>query len=190
VDVDDIRAEEAVTIARVRLVPSDLIDAKNRQTIRERLGPDRDVPNLYRALANAPEMLEGWLSFAWRLRADAKSDRRIRELMILRVAQLLDSPYEWHHHVTMALHAGVSQQQIDALAHWPTSALFDDADREALRMCEEQTLQGAASADIIAAIRARHGDEITVELVLTASFYNCVARLLNSLAVPLEVDGN
>jgi alkylhydroperoxidase family enzyme len=176
--------------ARVELVPADRVDERNRQTIRQRLGPDRDMPNLYRALANAPAMLEGWLSFAWKLRLDAKSDRRVRELIILRVAQLLDASYEWHHHVTMALDAGVAQSQIDALAEWSSSPLFTETEREALRMCEEQTLGGAASAESVDAIRARHGDQITVELVLTASFYNCVARLLNSLAVPLEDDGH
>jgi hypothetical protein len=34
------------------------------------------------------------------------------------------------------------------------------------------TSNGAASAESVAAIRARHGDAITVELVLTVSFYN------------------
>lgn len=38
--------------------------------------------NLYRALANAPDVLDAWLRFAWSLRDDCTTPRALRELMI------------------------------------------------------------------------------------------------------------
>lgn len=175
-----------MTTNRVPLVAAADLDDHLRITIQERLGGRTDVPNLYRTLANAPAMLDAWLGFAWKLRNDATSARSTRELIILRIAQLLDAPYEWHHHLGMAAQAGVTQAQIGALAGWATSGEFAALDRAALRMAEEQTVTGAASAEVVAELRALSNDEVTVELVLTAAFYNCVARVLNSLGVPLE----
>lgn len=175
-----------MTTNRVPLVAAADLDEHLRAAIQERLGGRTDVPNLYRVLANAPAMLDAWLGFAWRLRNDAKSARSTRELIILRIAQLLDAPYEWHHHLGMAAQAGVTQPQIDALADWSTSTEFGALDRAALQMAEEQTRTGAAGAAVVAELTGLAGDEVTVELVLTAAFYNCVARVLNSLGVPLE----
>ena len=42
-----------------------------------------NVPNLYRVLGNAPDMLRAWLDMAWPLRTKPATSRRIRELMIL-----------------------------------------------------------------------------------------------------------
>ena len=163
-----------------RDIPPPLIEA-----MRARLG-DRDMPNLYRALANAPSMLGAWLDFAWRLRGEATSSRATRELIILRVAQLLDAPYEWSHHVVMARQAGVSERQIAELAEWSTSDAYDPVERAAIEMAEQQTNLGAASGQVISDLRRLTNEQATIELVLTASFYNCVARLLNSLAIPQE----
>ena len=50
--------------------------------------------NLYRALANAPDLLEAWLDFAWSLRDDCMTPRLLRKLMILRTASVMRSDYE------------------------------------------------------------------------------------------------
>ena len=97
-----------------------------------------------------------------------------------------DAPYEWSHHVVMAREAGVSERQIAELGDWRTSEAFDSVERTANEMAEEQTNLGAASARVIADLRRMTNGQAAIELVLTASFYNCVARLLNSLAIPLE----
>ena len=59
----------------------------------------REPIALYRALANAPILLRSYSTLARALRHDAVTDRCLRELVILRTAQLTDSEYEWSHHV-------------------------------------------------------------------------------------------
>ncbi|TXL63586.1 carboxymuconolactone decarboxylase family protein [Zeimonas arvi] len=145
------------------------------------------VPNLYRVIGHAPAMLRAWLDFAWPLRLEAKSSRRLRELLILRGAQVSGAHYEWVHHTTMALAAGVTQAQIDALADWRSSALFDAQEKAVLRLAQEVTEGPAASAEAIDALKQQGFDEAQiVELTLTASFYVCVSRFLQSMEVPLE----
>ena len=146
------------------------------------------VPNLYRVIGHAPRMLRAWLDFAWPLRLDAQVSRRMRELLILRGAQVSGTRYEWVHHVPMALAAGVTECQIEALGNdWAQSSAFDERERAVLRLADEVTRGPGASADCIAGLRRQgFSDAELIELTLTASFYVCVSRFLQSMDVPLE----
>lgn len=155
--------------------------------VRAARGPGFAIPHLYRVLGTAPELFRGWLDFAWPLRLNAKTSRATRELLILRGAQVARTGYEWAHHLPMALEAGVSEAQIDALAHWRDSPLFDVAERAVLQLADEVTRGPAASEATVAQLKAcGFDDESVVELVLTASFYVCVSRFLQSMNVELE----
>lgn len=155
--------------------------------VRQARGPDFPMPHLYRVLATAPAMFRGWLDFAWPLRQNAHTPRPLRELLILRGAQISGTAYEWAHHVPMALEAGVSQAQIDALADWQASALFDGPQRAVLQLADEVTRGPAASHATVQQLKqSGFDDAAVVELVLTASFYVCVGRFLQSMDIELE----
>ena len=141
--------------------------------------------NLYHALAHAPRLLEAWIDFSWALREQCETPRALRELIILRTAQLMLSPYEWHQHRRMAAEAGVDEHQVAELAMWPTSPAFNDAERAALAFTD--ALAERHVPDEVNAALAEHFDEqARVELTLTASFYFGVPRLLDALRVPVE----
>ena len=146
------------------------------------------VPNLYRVLANSPAMLRTWLDFAWSLRLDAKTPRPLRELMIMRGAQLAEAEYEWAHHWSMASEAGVPEVKLRALAAWRDSDLFDVDERAVLRLADEVATHAAASEECLAGLKSRFAADAVIELVLTASFYVCVGRFLKSLAIDVEPD--
>ncbi len=149
-------------------------------------GGHKQFPNLYRLIGHAPEMLKAWTGLAWPLRAEAKTPRALRELMILRGAQIMGADYEWTHHAPMAISAGASQAQIDALADWRASSLFSPHERAALRLADEITRGPGASVEAIDEAKRLFDASEIVELVLTSSFYACVGRVLHSLDVPLE----
>lgn len=152
------------------------------------VGPDFALPNLYRVLGRSPAMFRAWIDFAWPLRRQATSSRAIRELMILRGAQISNTDYEWAHHVSFALESGVRQEQIDALNSWQESGLFSSPERAAIRLAEEVTNGPSASAECIEDLKRHFCEPEVVELVLTASFYVCVGRFLKSLDIGLEPD--
>jgi alkylhydroperoxidase family enzyme len=143
-------------------------------------------PNLYRALGNAPAMLEAWIGLAWPLRHDARTPRGLREIVIMRVAGITGAHYEEHHHRRMALEAGVTEAQLAALARWPDSKLFSGPERAALAMADGVTAGGVLGDAVHADLKRHFDDGAIVELVLTAAFYNCVSRVLLGLEVPLE----
>ena len=143
------------------------------------------VPNLYRILAAAPPLLEAWVHFAWTLRAEASTERGLRELVILRVAQLTHAEYEWAAHRRYALTFGVTEAQVEALDDWRTGP-FSSQERAVLAMADELTTDIALSDSCLAGLHEHFSAEDIVGLVLTAAFYSCVSRTVNGLRVPLE----
>jgi alkylhydroperoxidase family enzyme len=142
-------------------------------------------PNLYRALANHPPLVAIWTEFSKVLRYDTRTPRALRELVILRGAQLIASEYEWAQHLPMARKAGVREAQIAALPAWRTSAEFDAREKAALALGE--AVSACRVTDDVYAQAMRHFDHGEyVEIALVAAFYAMVGRMLDAMGVPLE----
>jgi len=144
-------------------------------------------PNLYRALANHPALVAAWTEFARAIRYESRTPRALRELVILRGAQLMGSEYEWAQHLKMARKAGVRDEQIAQLAQWRSSGEFDAKEKAALALAEEVT-RGKVSDATHAEVLKHFDTQDFVELSLTAAFYAMVGRMLDAMAVPLESD--
>jgi alkylhydroperoxidase family enzyme len=143
--------------------------------------------NLYRALGNQPALTAAWTEFANAIRHDSRTPRDLRELMILRTAQLARSEYEWAHHLSMARKAGVAEAKIAALANWRAAAHFDAKERAALALTE--AVMACNVTDEVHAEAKRHfSDAEYVELSLTAGFYAMVSRMLDAMRVELDDD--
>ena len=144
-------------------------------------------PNLYRALGNHPDLLAAWAEFSKVLRHDTRTPRALRELVILRGAQVARSESEWASHLPMARQAGVREAQIQALARWRDSAEFDAREKAALELCEAVT-RGSVSDEVYARA-AKHFDHAEyVEISMVAAFYAMVARMLDAMRVQIEPD--
>ena len=143
--------------------------------------------NLYRCLANQPQLAAAWTEFFQALRAESRTPRALRELMILRSAQLAGSEYEWAQHLKMARKAGVREAQIDALARWRGSAEFDARERACLEL-QEAVVAGRVGDEVYAECARHFGHGEYVELTLTAAAYVMVPRVLEALRVPLDDD--
>ena len=142
-------------------------------------------PNMYRCLASHPKLLAAWTDFAHAIRFESRTPRELRELLILRGAQLMGSEYEWAHHLRMARKAGVPEAQIENLFSWKTSAHFDEREKAALALAEAIT-HGRVSDEVYAQARRHFDPQDFVELSLTAAFYAMVGRMLDAMGVPLE----
>ena len=145
----------------------------------------RDPIALYRVMAHAPLILRAYAGLARGLRYEANTPRALRELIILRTAQLTGSEYEWAHHRVMAAAAGVPEEKVVALAAWPASDRFDGRERAALR-CVDEMHEIALSDEAFAALEDSVGAAETVELVMLAAFYQAVARMIQALGLVVE----
>ena len=144
-------------------------------------------PNLYKALGNHPKIVAAWTEFSKTLRYDTRTPRALRELVILRGAQLMRSEYEWAQHLPMARKAGVREEQIRDLPSWKGSANFTAKEKAALAVGEAVT-QGRVSDEVYAEAMRHFDHHDYVEIALVAAFYAMVGRMLDAMGVPLDED--
>jgi 4-carboxymuconolactone decarboxylase len=144
--------------------------------------------NLFRLLANAPNVFGGWTAMVDELFASTTFNARMREVIILRVAHLQDSPYEIGQHAVLARDAGLTEQQIDAIrdAGDLDEAGFGPTERAALDVVTELCTTHHLSDDSFDAAHGIFGVEALTELLMLVSCYYGLALVLN--AADLDVD--
>lgn len=141
------------------------------------------VLHLYQMLLHSPPLAEGWLAFLTAVRQKLELPGDLRELVIMRVAHLNGAPYEAAQHVPYALREGLTQAQLDELAHWPHSTAFTATQRAVLALCDAVTRDIHFEPQLLQAVRECLGERQSVELVATISAYNMVSRFLEALAI-------
>jgi alkylhydroperoxidase family enzyme len=171
-------------MARLPLLDRDDLPEADR-AVYDRLQASRGVPtgNIWRALANAPNLLDRILSLADELRHGVEIGKRFRELAVLMVGLVAKSQYEFDHHWNAAVKAGLAREKLEALAEFETSPHFDDAKRAVLRYAAEATSGEVADATWNA-LRGHFDERQAAEIVITVAWYACVVRIL----VPLKIE--
>src|SRR2546427_1554423 len=98
------------------------------------------VGNIFRTLANAPNLFRRFLALGGELRNGTELDPKLRELALMTVGRLTQAEYEFTHHWNLARNVGVSREQLEHLAEFETSSLFNDQERIVMRYALEATL--------------------------------------------------
>ena len=142
--------------------------------------------NLDRQLLHSAPLAQGWNHFMGAVRSQTVLDGGLRELVILLVAVLNRAPYEFAQHAPVALAEGVTQAQIDALADWRHSQLFDARQRDVLAYAEAMTIEVQVPQPLFDAVRRHFDDRTLVELTATVASYNMVSRFLEALQIEIE----
>jgi alkylhydroperoxidase family enzyme len=113
-------------------------------------------------------------------------DPKLREMIILRAATVLNVPYEWQANTQMAKNTGLSSKEIDAAGSaGPVTGINPDY----VLVCEatdELSMSGTLRDETLSELLKRHGDTITRKLVLMIAWFNLLSRFLNGCRVPLE----
>lgn len=141
------------------------------------------VLHLYQMLLHSPPVAAGWLGFFNAIRQQCALPGALRELVIMRVAILNGAAYEADQHAPIALREGLSQAQLDALAAWEGSPLFDARERAVLAYTDAMTREIQVPDAVFAAVRAEFDERLLVELTATVAAYNMVSRFLEALQV-------
>ena len=144
--------------------------------------------NIFRMLANADTAFVPWLRWGGAILSDLELDPLLRELTILRVAQLTPyAEYEWVQHVPIAKAVGATDAQVVALeADEIDGDAFSELERSVLRFTTEVVREVRAGDDTFAAVAAALSPREIVELLMVIGNYMFVARVMAT--AELEID--
>src|ERR1700722_8812593 len=152
------------------------------------LTAERGNLNVYRTLANAENAFTGWMLAGRDALTSPVLSRRLRELVTLRTACLMDCSYELGQHRDVARTAGVSADEITAVtteSDWQ-EAHFDPIELALLRLTTELLTTRNVSAELFDQVHTALGSEATVEVLMVISRYSGLALMLNALDVDLD----
>ena len=105
------------------------------------------VLNIFRTLANHPDLARRWMVFANHILGKSTLAIRERELVILRIGYLCQSGYEWGQHVKIGLDCGLTQEEIDRIPRGASADGWNDLDRASLDATGDLLQPGVIDGD-------------------------------------------
>ena len=175
-------------MSRVPSLSRDDAASVHQQPLWDRIEAERKLPtaNIFRSLANAPVLLDAFLSYANAMRDNSLLSPKLRELAILSVGHATGSEYEIAHHQSHGRKAGLTDEQLAAVADGDSTELFNDTERAVIALARESTLNVDVSDASWAAAAKHLDDQQMVELTLTSAWYNSGVRVMGLLGIELE----
>jgi alkylhydroperoxidase family enzyme len=144
------------------------------------------VGNIFRTLANAPNLFRRFNALGGELRNGTQLDPKLRELALMTVGRLTEAEYEFVHHWNISLQVGIRREQLEHLADFETSPQFNHQERAIMQYAVEATRDVTVSDATFEALRGFLDNRRVMELVMNVAFYNAVVRILVPCKVELE----
>ncbi len=162
-----------VTDPRLQPIPRD----EWSDEIRQIFGDQSKPLNIFATLAHHPKLLKRWLVFGNHVLAKSTLSARDREGLILRTGWNCGAPYEWGQHVVIARASGLSDDEIEAIAHGT------GPDVDLLRAADELHERQSLSDDTYATLQTRYDAQQLLDIVFTVGQYHLVSMALNTFRV-------
>jgi len=162
--------------------PEDMTERARELTL------ERGNLNVYRVLANAEKVYPGWMMAGRAALTSPVLSRRLRELVTLRTAALMDCPYELGQHNDIARTAGLKEIEIKAAvsdSDWRTAG-FSSVELAVLQLTTELLTTRGVAAALVDRVHGELGPEATVEVLMVIGRYAGLALMLNALDVDLD----
>jgi 4-carboxymuconolactone decarboxylase len=143
--------------------------------------------NVYKLLLHSPPLAAVWLDFVSTARFKTELDGRLREIVIVRVAHLNRTIYVFRQHVPqLSAPEGLTDEEAQALADWPSATSFSARERAALAYTDAMTRDVAVPNAVFEALRAHFSERQIVELSVLIGLYNMHTRVFTALGIDPE----
>jgi alkylhydroperoxidase family enzyme len=160
-------------------------DADVRRVIGKSYDADKTL-NVIKMFAGTEDMFDATMRLVKAIFKAQGIDPKTREMIILRAAAVLDSPYEWQANTQMAKNVGLSPEEIDAAA---SDGPVHGINPEYVLVCratDELSTSGTLRDETLSDLLDRYGESIARKIVLMIAWFNLLSRFLNGCRVPLE----
>lgn len=145
-----------------------------------------EVPDVFKILAINVNLFWRWMLFASRLMPYGQLPDRERELIILRVAWLCRSRYEWGQHVELGQkRAKLSDEDILNISKGETTFVVRK-EQMLIRACDEMIENKTLSTSTWKELTRWYNDKLMIEITMLIGHYEMLAGVLNSAGLQLE----
>jgi uncharacterized peroxidase-related enzyme len=143
-----------------------------------------NVPNMFRTMAHRPEIFQTMIAHFEAILQTGTVPLRLKELVIVRTSQLNRCEYCLGSHTQIALKLGWSREQLENLTHYADRRDFTAAEKAALRLAEQMTLDANhIPEEDFDALREHFDEGEIVELMAAIGLFNYFNRFNNALQI-------
>ncbi|HKE77428.1 MAG TPA: carboxymuconolactone decarboxylase family protein [Acidimicrobiales bacterium] len=162
--------------------------AEPRHPFPERGGDRPRGLNVLGTLAHHPALTRAYHTFNGHVLFATTLSERQRELLVLRVAAVRGSEYEWLQHVVLGRDVGLDGDDMARIAAGPGAEGWAALDAALVRAVDELLADAFIADDTWAALAAELDERQLMDLVFTVGAYDALAMALRSFRVPLDDD--
>ena len=144
--------------------------------------------NVLGTLARHPELARAWNTFNGHILFGSSLTPRQRELLVLRVAHLRDSRYEWAQHAVMAAESGLTDDEVTRIATGADAGGWTPLETAMLRAADELVRDARIGDATWTTLASALDDQQLMDLVFTVGAYELLAMAFNSFAIEIDDD--
>lgn len=172
---------------RLRPLSSDSAPAENARLLQSLEEHRADVHPLLEVMAHSRGCFRNFLRLPDSIIRFSALDPKLREIAVMRIAERMESEYEWELHERYAVAAGLDQSELDQLrAGSPDATQFTALELAVVQMTDE-AMAGKVSDETFEAVRKELDEEQVVELALSLGWWAGLVPILNDvLGITLE----
>ena len=175
---------ERSQVVRIAPLPADEWDDAVDQALSGLMPAERRNPkaagNLVATLVRHPKLTRSFLRFNFHLLYGSALPARLRELAVLRVAQLSNCEYEREHHLEMGREAGLTDEVIAGIER---GAVSDELDQAVLDAADELHRESVVSDNTWTTLSAHLDEHQLMDLIFTIGCYGALAMAINTFGV-------
>ena len=146
------------------------------------------MPPVLGLLARHPGLAGPWLAFSGALLDGGVLDARTRELLILATAHRTGATYIWDEHQAMAATAGVTADEVGAIAAG-THRAWAPTDAALLHVVDDLVAGHTVTDETWAELAGHLDEQSLLEVLFVVGTYTCLAMVLNSTELGDEEAG-
>ncbi len=144
--------------------------------------------NALGTLARHPELTKAFNTFNGYILFSSTMTPRRRELLVLRVAALRRSSYEWEQHRVLAADAGLAADEVARIAEGPDAPGWSPLEAAMLSAVDEMIGDGEIAEATWQQLAAELDERQLMDLVFTVGAYETLAFAFRSFGVELDED--
>jgi 4-carboxymuconolactone decarboxylase len=144
------------------------------------------VSNALRSLGHSPVALLHFARVGQYVKYESKLSERLRELAIVCAARGI--PYEWTHHVPLALQAGIPREALDDIDAQRDPSSLAAGERAIAAFVRELFTPASVAQGTFDEMRRHWSPAEISDVVFTAVYYRALATAAMALGVELEGD--
>lgn len=166
--------------------PERFDDAQRAELAKAPTRPDGRPLNLFATLAHAPQLLRRVNALGGYFPRHGRLDARTRELAILRTAARIGSAYEAHHHAGPGARAGLTPDELAAIADPARHHPWSPRDRSLLAFVDALIADHSVGDAGWHALDGHLDEPDRLELLILVGFYAMLGGMLSTVQVELD----